>query len=208
MMKALVVYESMFGNTEQIARAVADGLGESVEVQLTDVSDAPLDPDPDLELIVVGGPTHAFSMSRTRTRADAISRGGRKGESEFGLREWLSALPSGPHTEKIATFDTKVEGMHHYPAQPQRAPPKLLAVMAMRPPRKPKAFTLTTSTVRYWKVKLIEREPGGGNSLHQSALPPEDGGAEEGPAIRIAGAEECSRPAHTTLPSAVDHCAA
>jgi Flavodoxin len=115
MMKALVVYESMFGNTEQIARAVADGLGESVEVQLTEVSDAPLDPDPELELIVVGGPTHAFSMSRTRTRADAISQGGHKGESDFGLREWLSALPSGPHTEKIATFDTKVERMHHLP---------------------------------------------------------------------------------------------
>ncbi len=31
-MKALVVYESMFGNTEQIARAVAVGLGESVDV--------------------------------------------------------------------------------------------------------------------------------------------------------------------------------
>ena len=32
-MKALVVYESMFDNTEQIARAVADGLGESVDVR-------------------------------------------------------------------------------------------------------------------------------------------------------------------------------
>jgi flavodoxin len=31
-MKALVVYESMFGNTEQIARAVAAGLGESPRV--------------------------------------------------------------------------------------------------------------------------------------------------------------------------------
>ena len=34
-MKALVVYESMFGNTEQIARAVATGLSESVDVQLS-----------------------------------------------------------------------------------------------------------------------------------------------------------------------------
>ena len=41
-MKALVVYESMFGNTEQIARAVADGLAESIEVQLAEVSQAPL----------------------------------------------------------------------------------------------------------------------------------------------------------------------
>ena len=42
-MKAFVVYESMFGNTEEIARAIAYGLGESVEVQLAEVSDAPVE---------------------------------------------------------------------------------------------------------------------------------------------------------------------
>ena len=52
-MKALVVYESMFGNTEQIARAVAAGIGETVDVQLTEVADA-TDPDPDVALIVAG----------------------------------------------------------------------------------------------------------------------------------------------------------
>jgi flavorubredoxin len=35
-----VVYESMFGNTEQIARAVAAGLEESVDVQVAEVTDA------------------------------------------------------------------------------------------------------------------------------------------------------------------------
>jgi flavodoxin len=53
-MKALVVYESMFGNTEQIARAVAAGLGESVDVQQVEVTDAPTEPDPDVVLIVAG----------------------------------------------------------------------------------------------------------------------------------------------------------
>ena len=32
-------------------------------------------PDPEVVLIVAGGPLHALSMSRTSTRADAISRG-------------------------------------------------------------------------------------------------------------------------------------
>lgn len=114
-MKALVVYESMFGNTEQIARAVAAGLEESVDVQVAEVTDAPTEPDPDVALIVAGGPTHAFSMSRTNTRADAISKGAQEGEREFGLREWMAALPSGQHTERMATFDTKVESMHHLP---------------------------------------------------------------------------------------------
>ena len=58
-MKALVVYESMFGNTEQIARAVAAGLEESVDVvQVAEVTDAPTEPDPEVALIVAGGPTH------------------------------------------------------------------------------------------------------------------------------------------------------
>lgn len=124
-MKALVVDESMFGNTNQIARAVADGLRETVEVQLAAVSDAPLEPDPDVALIVAGGPTHAFSMSRTSTRTDAINRGALEGETEFGLREWMAALPAGQHTEKLATFDTKVERMHHVPGSAAKGAAKV-----------------------------------------------------------------------------------
>jgi flavodoxin len=123
-MKALVVYESMFGNTEQIARAVADGLGESVDVQLVEVSHAPGEPDADLALIVAGGPTHAFSMSRENTRADAINRGAEAGEREFGLREWMAALPSGHLAAKIATFDTKIESMRYVPGSAAKAAAK------------------------------------------------------------------------------------
>ena len=72
-MKALVVYESMWGNTKQVAEANADGLQESMEVELVDVNRAPAEPEPDVGLIVAGGPTHAFSMSRTNTRADAVN---------------------------------------------------------------------------------------------------------------------------------------
>ncbi len=114
-MKALVVYESMFGNTEQIARAVARGLEKSAEVEVFEVSDAQRDPDADVDLIVAGGPTHAFSMSRESTRADAISRGATEGEREFGLREWIDALPAGRRVDKIATFDTRVRTMRHLP---------------------------------------------------------------------------------------------
>jgi hypothetical protein len=99
-MKALVFYESMFGNTEQIARAVAAGLGESVEVQVTEVTDAPTEPDPEVALIVAGGPTHAFSMSRESTRADAIAKGAHEGEREFGLREWMPDAVWPTHREE------------------------------------------------------------------------------------------------------------
>jgi len=123
-MKALVVYESMFGNTEQIARVVAAGLGESVDVQVVEVAEAAAEPGPDVALIVAGGPTHAFSMSRENTRADAISKGAHEGERGYGLREWMSALPSGQDTEKMATFDTKIKIMRHLPGSAAKSAAK------------------------------------------------------------------------------------
>ena len=163
-MKALVVYESMFGNTEQIAQAVAAGLGESVEVQLVEVTDAPTEADSEVALIVAGGPTHAFSMSRENTRADAISKGAPEGEQEFGLREWLSALPSGQHTEKMATFDTKVKRMRHLPGSAAKAPRRPPAAMAMSRCPKRRASMSMMSTVHFLTVRLIGRELGAGNS--------------------------------------------
>jgi flavodoxin len=124
-MKALVVYESMFGNTEAVALAIADGLRESMEVEVLEVSIAPEQPDPGVALIVAGGPTHAFSMSRRRTRVDAINRGAPDGESEFGLREWMAALPSGRHTGTMATFDTKVESMRFVPGSAAKGAAKV-----------------------------------------------------------------------------------
>jgi hypothetical protein len=79
------------------------------------VINAPTDPPEDITLIVAGGPTEAFSMSRTTTRADAISQGGRPGREEFGLREWLAGLPPRHSNARLATFDTKIDKMRHLP---------------------------------------------------------------------------------------------
>jgi hypothetical protein len=113
--RALIVYESMFGNTEQIARAIAVGLGESVDISIADVTAIPSAAANDADLIVAGGPTHAFSMSRINTRTDAISQGAGEAEREIGLREWMDALPTGADGPKLATFDTKVASMRHLP---------------------------------------------------------------------------------------------
>ena len=75
-----------------------------------------------MALIVVGGATHALSMSQTSTRVDATNRGATEGETEFGLREWMASLPSGQHTAKIATFDTKIEACVLPLGQGLRAP--------------------------------------------------------------------------------------
>jgi hypothetical protein len=107
-MRALVVYESMFGNTEAVARAVGDGLASRMDVQVRPVDDAPPLPDEPV-LLVVGGPTHVLGMSRPRTREDAVRQGaGPSTATATGLREWLAALPALPPGTLGATFDTRV----------------------------------------------------------------------------------------------------
>jgi hypothetical protein len=108
-MRVLVVHESMFGNTEIIASAVADGLSSvpSVEVDLVPVHSASTDLT-GVELLVVGGPTHAFSMSRQSTRADAATKGADVAASAGpGIREWIEALRPAPGTA-VSAFDTRV----------------------------------------------------------------------------------------------------
>jgi len=107
--RAWVVYESMFGNTREVAEAVADGLRDGTDVEVHEVSKAtPLPPD--LDLLVVGGPTHAFGLSRQSTREDAATKAHRTVESaDMGLREWLAGLEHDTPPPRFATFDTRVD---------------------------------------------------------------------------------------------------
>jgi hypothetical protein len=109
MTSALVVFESMFGNTKAIAEAVADGLAPRMRVELLEVGSAPAAVGDDVGLLVVGGPTHAFGLSRPSTRQSAVEQG--KGElvsSGTGLREWLEALGGGSAEVAAAAFDTRI----------------------------------------------------------------------------------------------------
>ena len=105
-MRPLVVYESMFGNTERIARAVADGLSETFEVTFADVNSMP--PASGMDLIVAGGPTHAFGLSRPSTREQATRQGTVGSDAAgAGLREYLNCSPPLTDIPAVA-FDTKV----------------------------------------------------------------------------------------------------
>lgn len=110
-MRALVVYESMFGNTQAIARAIADGLGDVMAVEILEVADAPIALPLDVGLLVVGGPTHAHGLTNQKTRADAADRAGVRLVSRgSGIREWLETLMPGPATVAGAAFDTRIKG--------------------------------------------------------------------------------------------------
>lgn len=119
-MKALVVYESMWGNTKKVAQAIAVGLGGARVAENHEVDNADLE---GLELLVVGGPTHAFSMSRSTTRQDAHKQGATVGAEDTGIREWLDALPA--HLDvPVATFDTRVLKVRNLPGSAAKAAEK------------------------------------------------------------------------------------
>lgn len=106
-MGALVVYESVFGNTEAVAEAVAEGLRTVMPVDVVEVTHAPALAEVDAELLVVGAPTHAFGLSRPDTRRDAYERAGHAVISDTGgVREWLGAHPSVRPELRVAAFDT------------------------------------------------------------------------------------------------------
>jgi hypothetical protein len=120
--RALVVYESFFGNTAHIAEAVAGALrleGWTARVlDVAEVGDADVD---GIDLLVVGAPTHAFSMSRPSTRTEAVDRGGSGDYERGGMREWLEELPATSSSERLAaTFDTRVSKVRHLPASAAR----------------------------------------------------------------------------------------
>ncbi len=106
-MKALVVYESMFGNTKQIAEAVAEGLREKLEVDMSEVGEATTDTT-GYDLVVIGGPTHAFGMSRESTRTDATRKTADHSviSDRIGVREWLDQLLPTTTGTAAAAFDT------------------------------------------------------------------------------------------------------
>ncbi|RYU11499.1 flavodoxin family protein [Nocardioides iriomotensis] len=121
-MKALVVYESMWGNTRQVAEAVAEGLGGVPMVEVHDAAGTDL---AELDLLVVGGPTHALSMTRPKTRHDALEQGATSGAEDRGIREWLAELPADLRAP-VATFDTRAKQARHLPGSAAKSAGKEL----------------------------------------------------------------------------------
>jgi flavodoxin len=65
-MKALVVYDSVFGNTEQIAQAIGKALGSQAEVNILRVSNVKPEQLTGLKFLIVGSPTRQFRPTDLR----------------------------------------------------------------------------------------------------------------------------------------------
>lgn len=98
----------MFGDNQQVARAIAAGLAEAgVAAEAIEVGAAPTVIGPDVDLLVVGSPNHAWSMPRPKTRQDAAKQADDPLVSQgIGVREWLVrvSLPAGLRT---VAYDTR-----------------------------------------------------------------------------------------------------
>ena len=89
-MKALVVYDSFFGNTEQIALAIASALGSEENVQASRVSNTKPEHLKGLDVLIVGSPTRAFRPTKPIT-------------------DFLNSIPrDGLKGIKVAAFDTRI----------------------------------------------------------------------------------------------------
>ena len=115
-MNAIVVYESLWGNTAEVAHAIAKGLGDGVRVLTT--SQASPDDVAAADLVVAGAPIHMGRLPSEKTRVRARERFEDQEKwpglpepnlTEPSLTEWLSGLPRrrGGHG---AAFDTRSPG--------------------------------------------------------------------------------------------------
>jgi flavorubredoxin len=107
-MKAVVVYESLWGNTAAVARAIAGGIGSEAMAVPTDAATHEVVADADL--LVAGAPVFGFSLPTDTMRAsiarDEANAPHTPDLSHPSLRSWLDALPPG-HAA-AAAFETRI----------------------------------------------------------------------------------------------------
>ena len=115
-MRALVVYESMFGNTREVAEHIGTGLAQRCDVVVVPVAEATAAQVVGADLVVVGGPTHVHGMSTARSRQAAGEQAAKDEELELddaaggpGVREWLGEVGTVDGI-RAAAFDTRVDG--------------------------------------------------------------------------------------------------
>jgi hypothetical protein len=180
-MRAVVVYESMFGNTHVVADAIGKGLGEGLEsvdnVVVLPVVEAGRAQLGDADLLVVGGPTHFHGMSRPRTRkwANATAQ---KPKNDLvldhdaqgpGVRDWLTSLGHG-HT-KFAAFDTRFKGPAVLRGRASRLISRKLRRHGFEMVAKPESFFVTLQNhlepgeearAQEWGERLAARVPPNG----------------------------------------------
>lgn len=107
-MNALVVYESHWGNTAAVARAIAAGIGPETRVLTTD--EASTEALTDVDLLVAGAPVIAFRLGTDRMLESLANQSAKAPSpadvSHPSMRSWLGRLPHG--RGRSAAFETRI----------------------------------------------------------------------------------------------------
>jgi multimeric flavodoxin WrbA len=184
-MKAVIVYESMYGNTRAIAEAIGEGLRPAADVSVVSVTGATPDLLRQADLIVVGGPTHVHSMSRPATRKSAIDEAGKAGSRLVlepgadgpGVRDWLASL--GQLSGAAAAFDTRMNGPVVFTGQASKGISSLLRRHGLTVVAGPESFLVTkgnelhqgqAARAREWGASLAARAGGIASSVSPTRL--------------------------------------
>lgn len=89
-MKVLIIYDSVFGNTEKVAQAMGAALEAPIDASVVRVGDVKPEQLTGLDVLIIGSPTRAFSATPA-------------------IKQLLKSL--APHSldgVKIAAFDTRI----------------------------------------------------------------------------------------------------
>jgi hypothetical protein len=171
-MRAVVVYESMYGNTHLVADAIGAGLGDAFEVNVVPVANASPAVLAGADLIVTGGPTHIHGMSRVSSRKAAVEAAGKPASPLTvepdalgpGLREWFASL--GQHQAKAAAFDTRLRWPAALTGRASKAIARLLRAHGFELIAAPESFLVTKqdrlaprelTRAREWGAQLAAR---------------------------------------------------
>ena len=151
-MRAVIVYESMFGSTRAVAEAMAQGLADCADVSLVRATDAYPALVDGADLLVVGAPTHGHGMPRPSTRKGAGEQAAKPGghlvlepgaDTETGVREWLATL--GRIDLAAAAFDTRLKGPALITGRASKAIRRALRSHRANIVARPESFLVDTS---------------------------------------------------------------
>jgi hypothetical protein len=142
-MKAVVVYESLWGNTAAIARAIAEGIGP--EAQALSTAEATPEALQGVDLIVGGSPLFAFRLPTDEMRENIRSKTNTFSTppdlSAPSMRDWLETVPTGQG--QCAGFETRI---WLSPGSAAKAIQKSLEKSGYAPIIRPKRFRVTGMT--------------------------------------------------------------
>jgi len=90
-MKIMIIYDTVFNNTEKVARAIGNALGSRGDIKIIQVTKAEIDHLTDVEWLILGSPTRGFNATDN-------------------MKKFLQKIPVNKLSGiKSAAFDTRID---------------------------------------------------------------------------------------------------